>query len=113
MASFGARGADQPSFPLSSRAAHITSTQIGGQFASRPSSFSDVNVLTQVERIRSGATRTKRPSNTLPTPRRYLHGDPDNVIAFAMACCCASCDKFYKRCLKADHISPRGALRPR
>jgi hypothetical protein len=29
----------------------------------------------------------------LPTPRRYLHGDPGKVIAFAMACGCASCDK--------------------
>jgi hypothetical protein len=25
----------------------------------------------------------------LPMPRRYRHGDPDNVIAFAIVCCCA------------------------
>jgi len=25
-------------------------------------------------------------------PRRYLHGDPDNVIAFVMVCCCVWCD---------------------
>jgi hypothetical protein len=24
---------------------------------------------------------------------RYQHGDPDNVIAFTMVRCCASCDK--------------------
>jgi len=30
---------------------------------------------------------------TLPTPSRYLRGDPDNVMTFAMVCCCASCDK--------------------
>src|SRR5262249_41265880 len=24
--------------------------------------------------------------------RRYQHGDPSNVIAFTVVCCCASCD---------------------
>jgi hypothetical protein len=40
-----------------------------------------VNVSTQLERIRSRSVPR--------VSRRYNHGDPDNVIAFAMVCYCA------------------------
>src|SRR5215510_13723348 len=37
---------------------------------------------------------------------RYQHGDPDNVIAFAMVCCCASCDNSSGALSKVPNLSP-------
>jgi len=39
--------------------------------------------------------------------RQYLHGDPDNVIAFAIVCCCAECDA--SGVVEAPNLSPLGA----
>jgi hypothetical protein len=41
---------------------------------------------------------------------RYQHGDPDNVIAFTMVCCCASCDK-SSGAVESPQPQPLGSLR--
>src|SRR5262249_13728927 len=41
---------------------------------------------------------------------RYQHGDPDNVIAFTMVCCCASCDN-SSGAVESPQPQPLGSLR--